>query len=84
MIEEAVGERSETVILRFNPWLFSGTEQLVVRFLQEVSVQLGEKADKSCSPQERLTDEFVPCYAGRNREDRAAGVDDVLVETVVL
>jgi hypothetical protein len=44
MIQETVAERSDAVILSFNPWLFSGTEQLVVRFLQELSVQLGEQA----------------------------------------
>jgi predicted KAP-like P-loop ATPase len=47
MIEESIEERSETVILRFNPWLFSGTEQLVVRFLHELSVQLGEEAEEA-------------------------------------
>ena len=44
MISEAVAENSETVTLRFNPWLFSGTEQLVVRFLQELGAQLGENS----------------------------------------
>lgn len=55
MIEESVGDRSDAVILRFNPWLFSDTEQLVVRFLQELSTQLSEKAqgadDKSLREQ---------------------------------
>jgi predicted KAP-like P-loop ATPase len=40
MVEESVAERSDTVILRFNPWLFAGTEQLVARFLEELAAQL--------------------------------------------
>jgi predicted KAP-like P-loop ATPase len=66
MIEESVMERSETVVLRFNPWLFSGTEQLVGRFLQELSAQLGEKAD--AAEDERL----------RNIGARLAGYGEVL------
>lgn len=67
MIEESVDERSATVVLRFNPWLFSGTEQLVGRFLQELSAQLGEKADEAGD--ERL----------RNVATRLAGYGEVLV-----
>lgn len=44
MIEESVSERSETVIVSFNPWLFSSTEQLVGRFLEELGAQLRAKA----------------------------------------
>jgi hypothetical protein len=39
MTEEAVRTRSETVVVRFNPWLFSSTEQLAVRFMQELGAQ---------------------------------------------
>jgi hypothetical protein len=67
MIEESVEEASATVVLRFNPWLFSGTEQLVGRFLQELSAQLGEKADEGGD--ERL----------RKLGERLAGYGDVLV-----
>jgi predicted KAP-like P-loop ATPase len=42
MIEEVVVEQSDTVVLRFNPWLFSGTEELVLRFLYELGTQLRE------------------------------------------
>ena len=45
MIEEAVAEGSNAVVLRFNPWLFSDTEQLVVRFMHELAAQLGEKSE---------------------------------------
>jgi predicted KAP-like P-loop ATPase len=67
MIEESVTERSATVVLRFNPWLFSGTDQLVGRFFQELSAQLGEKADEGGD--ERL----------RNLGARLAGYGEVLV-----
>ena len=33
----------ETIdVLRFNPWLFGGTNELVTRFFQELSAQLGQ------------------------------------------
>ncbi|WP_291272249.1 P-loop NTPase fold protein [Geothrix sp.] len=38
LIAEEIGDR--TIILRFNPWLFSGSEQLVSQFFVEVSSQL--------------------------------------------
>jgi predicted KAP-like P-loop ATPase len=62
MIEEAVRERSNAVILRFNPWLFSGTEQLVVRFLQELGAQLGEKADQTNDTRLREIGERLASY----------------------
>ncbi|MDQ4142988.1 MAG: KAP family NTPase [Actinomycetota bacterium] len=40
MVEEAVREWRDTVVLTFNPWLFSGAEQLVTRFLDELAAQL--------------------------------------------
>jgi hypothetical protein len=62
MIEESALEQSELVILRFNPWLFSGTEQLVVRFLQELSVQLGERADEMDDQRLRAIGERLAAY----------------------
>src|SRR5688500_19334776 len=32
MVEEAVANKPEVVVLKFNPWLFSGTEHLVAHF----------------------------------------------------
>ncbi len=40
MVEEVVTERSDIVALQFNPWLFSGADQLVGRFLDELAAQL--------------------------------------------
>ena len=41
LISERVRERDpETVVLHFNPWLFSSAEELVGRFLQELGHQL--------------------------------------------
>jgi predicted KAP-like P-loop ATPase len=53
MVEEAVRERSDTVVLRFNPWLFSSADQLVVRFLDELGVQL-RSAGKQAGASDRL------------------------------
>ena len=35
-------ETDEVVVLRFNPWLFRGTAELVTRFFDELSAQIGE------------------------------------------
>lgn len=44
MIAATVREKSDTVVLTFDPWLFSGTDELVTRFLQELGSQLKETA----------------------------------------
>lgn len=62
LIDECVTERSETIVLWFNPWLFSGTEQLVVRFLQELSAQLEEKAKAARDEQLRVIGERIAGY----------------------
>lgn len=71
MIEEAVAEGSNAVVLRFNPWLFSDTEQLVVRFMHELAAQLGEKA--SSAGDERLSLRL------RDISERLGSYGDVLV-----
>jgi predicted KAP-like P-loop ATPase len=40
MVEETVREKSDVVVLGFNPWLFSDADQLVTRFLDELAAQL--------------------------------------------
>ena len=35
-------ETDEVVVLRFNPWLFRGTAELVTRFFDELGAQIGE------------------------------------------
>jgi predicted KAP-like P-loop ATPase len=46
MVEEALtDEHKNTVVLHFNPWLFSDTEQLVARFFEELAAQLLEEPD---------------------------------------
>ena len=35
-------ETEDVVVLRFNPWLFRGTAELVTRFFDELSAQIGE------------------------------------------
>lgn len=46
MVSEVLTNRPDVVVLRFNPWLFSGTEQLVQHFFRELASQLGEKTDE--------------------------------------
>lgn len=46
MVEEAVATKDDVVVLKFNPWLFSGTEQLAAHFFQELAAQLHELSDK--------------------------------------
>jgi hypothetical protein len=46
MVEETLKEDLEgPVVLWFNPWLFSGTEQLVEHFFEELAAQLLEEPD---------------------------------------
>lgn len=43
MIAETLeGDADTTAVLRFNPWLFSSADDLVVRFFSELSGQLGQ------------------------------------------
>ena len=45
MVQEALEAEHKMVVLRFNPWLFSGTEELVEHFFRELAAQLKEKDD---------------------------------------
>ena len=43
MVEETLkSESPETVVLRFNPWLFGGAHDLLIRFFSELGAQLGQ------------------------------------------
>jgi hypothetical protein len=46
MVEETVRDRSSTTIVYFNPWLFSSSQELVSRFLQELGTQLRSEGEK--------------------------------------
>ncbi len=46
MLEESLVSNDEVAVLEFNPWLFSGTEQLAAHFFQELAAQLHESSDK--------------------------------------
>ncbi|GAA4549982.1 KAP family P-loop NTPase fold protein [Amycolatopsis samaneae] len=46
MIRHNLGDNPALAVLDFNPWMFSGTEQLVDSFFAELSAQLGEKPGK--------------------------------------
>lgn len=35
LVHEAMSQREDTKVLKFNPWLFSGTEQLAAHFFQD-------------------------------------------------
>lgn len=44
LVEQELGQSA--VVLHFNPWLFSGAEQLVLRFFSELGNELRRKNDK--------------------------------------
>src|SRR5436309_3386744 len=39
MVDEVLTARGDVIVLRFNPWLFSGAEELVARLLSELASQ---------------------------------------------
>jgi predicted KAP-like P-loop ATPase len=43
MIAESLGEKPPLLVVQFNPWLFSGTEQLAGHFFSEVAAQLKDQ-----------------------------------------
>ena len=46
LVAEALGTEADVVVLRFNPWFFSGTEQLLFRFFGELASQLLRRKDE--------------------------------------
>src|SRR5215208_3911810 len=44
LVDAELGENVE--VLRFNPWLFSGAQELVARFFAELAVQLRGSTDE--------------------------------------
>jgi len=47
LIENAIDETNSGYVIRFDPWLFSSSEELVLRFLREISAQLASEPDES-------------------------------------
>src|SRR5438132_1783485 len=45
LIDDTLRGQAGIAVLRFNPWFFSGTEQLLAHFFQELSAQLNQTAD---------------------------------------
>lgn len=43
MVEQELLAGSSAYVVWFNPWMFSGTEQLLTQFFRELSAQLGSK-----------------------------------------
>jgi predicted KAP-like P-loop ATPase len=46
LVVEELETSHSAQVLEFNPWLFSGTEQLVEHFFEELSAQLSESSDE--------------------------------------
>jgi AAA+ ATPase superfamily predicted ATPase len=46
LVLEELRKTSAYTVLEFNPWMFSGADQLVERFFSELAGQLGEKPKK--------------------------------------
>lgn len=54
LIKDALDGEPAIPVVDFNPWLFSGTEQLVATFFEEMSAQLRLKRDKLSSIADQL------------------------------
>jgi energy-coupling factor transporter ATP-binding protein EcfA2 len=54
LIVENLAAQPQLVIIQFNPWLFSGTEQLVANFFAELASQLRVKLRKAGELADRL------------------------------
>ena len=64
LMEEGLAEDGESIVIRFNPWMFSGTEQLVDAFFHELGAQLretgGKKFDKIATAVDQYSFLFSP------------------------
>lgn len=49
LLTEEITLRSDAVVLRFNPWIFSGAEQLVTHFFRELGAQCEELNNEKLS-----------------------------------
>src|SRR5438132_3409541 len=58
MVEEVLGENQHNLVLRFNPWLFSGAADLVGHFFRDLAGQLHEKRDKRLQALGNALDEY--------------------------
>jgi energy-coupling factor transporter ATP-binding protein EcfA2 len=54
MIAESLGEKSPLLVVQFNPWLFSGTEQLAGHFFSEVAAQLKDQESTLSKAKDRI------------------------------
>ncbi len=46
MVAEAIEIDEDSVVVRFNPWMFSGAEDLIGRFFGELAATLGKREAK--------------------------------------
>lgn len=53
LMEETLGESGTVEVLHFNPWLYSGTEQLIASFFDEIGSQLKLKGRAASSKEDR-------------------------------
>jgi predicted KAP-like P-loop ATPase len=54
MIAESLGEEPPLLVVQFNPWLFSGTEQLAGHFFSEVAAQLKDQESTLSKAKDRV------------------------------
>jgi hypothetical protein len=54
LVKEVLNDHSSVEVVEFNPWLFSGTDQLIHNFFSELSNQLESRTDKLCKIADKL------------------------------
>ena len=75
-------DSSGTTILRFNPWLFGGAGELVARFFQELSAQLGQNKTQKLQDVAKLLAKFGKALAPLIPVPGATLVADLAEEVV--
>jgi predicted KAP-like P-loop ATPase len=64
LMQEGLAQQGDTIVVKFNPWMFSGTEQLIDAFFHELGAQLretgGKKFDKIATAVDQYSFIFSP------------------------
>lgn len=58
LMQEELGKEKTSTVIKFNPWMFSGTEQLVDAFFRELGAQLRETGGKKFAKIATAVDQY--------------------------
>jgi energy-coupling factor transporter ATP-binding protein EcfA2 len=58
LMQESLEQQHQAIIIKFNPWMFSGTEQLVDAFFHELAAQLRETGDRKFDKVATAVDQY--------------------------